>query len=238
MYDRIFKGLVCVLASVFISVAASADRVVLIGDSITFGRQSKGFEELNLSYSYARLLPEYYPPIHRFHVAACGGMQVRNLTSDPLLYCANGQGNVMSGNIYDMKIKPYLPAKFVSIMLGTNDSIGWGFPSGLGVATAQIYEINMRLLVQKLRDDGAYHVQLITPPYTGSAVPDALIDQYHTALTDICNDFSWISCGPDFRTILVPRGAYFDWGSLHPNIWGHIVIGLSVQPEVDKYISR
>lgn len=196
--------------------------VVLLGDSITFGLVSEP-----IGPSYAELLADSLGSDFEVTNIGCGGTSSLDWTRSRGDAICGGVGFVLP-DLYEGRALPTLPADLVTIMLGTNDAIGFFEPGIVAVADyrAAILEIATSLLL-----DGADQVMLMTPPPNFvSALPESFLVQYRAQVLDICGaPGDAILCGPDVYVLLGPS----DFGnSIHPNGAGNAKIASALDPAI------
>jgi lysophospholipase L1-like esterase len=202
--------------------AASPLRVLLIGDSITYGT---GFVSDDAGPPYAELLASLLDADHEVVNAGCGGASSLDWSlSLPGSVC--GGVGVLPDGLFVERALPHLPAEMVSIMLGTNDAIGFFEPRPVPVP---IYRLALDEIVSNLLAAGADTVILMTPPdhiWPDPAARNRLIG-YREQVLDICSETSSVICGPDVFALLDPV-LHFEGGDLHPNARGHAIIAQSL----------
>jgi lysophospholipase L1-like esterase len=205
--------LVCCAPLAFSSSAAAAPiRTLLVGDSITFGVVSGAGGP-----SYAELLASDLAGTHDVvNVAQSGTSAVYWAPSTPCPgICSSAD------NLFDELATPELPADVATILLGTNDAIGFFLPDRTAEAD---YESFMREIVDALFDGGVSSVVLMTAPVGNvSAEAETLLAGYRDRIGGICLDTASVVCGPDLFMLLDPV-TDFAPGDLHPNATGHMKI--------------
>ena len=190
-------------------------RVVLVGDSITAGDVSAPS-----GASYATLLAESLGPGFTVTNLGCGGTSSLDWTpSRGGVFCG---GEVERPNLYDALAQPQLPAALVTILLGTNDAIGFEESARTDpwAYTVAIAELSGNLLA-----DGAAQVMLMTPPpnFAGRGAARSLLARYRNAIIALCGSpGDAVVCGPDVYALLDPED--FAAGDIHPNESGQAKI--------------
>jgi lysophospholipase L1-like esterase len=213
-------ALLAVLVTTSLSGAAPV-RVVLIGDSITYGT---GFVSDDAGPPYAELLTSSLGNGYEVMNAGCGGSSSLDWTLTlPGVLC--GGVGVVTDGLFVERALPHLPAEIVSIMLGTNDAIGFFEPQPVPVVA---YRLALDEIVSNVFAAGADVVILMTPPdhiWPDPAACDRLTG-YRDEVVDICSKTSGVVCGPDVFTLLDPDLDFE--GGVHPNAYGHAMIAQSL----------
>ena len=185
--------------------------VVLLGDSITEGIMS-GPPGIPMG----DLLSIGLAGTHEFTNIGCGG------TSTPMWTISQGTNLCLGANpatIFETFAIPNLPADFLTIMLGTNDSIGFFLPAAV---TGPEYKTHMEEIVGNSLYFGARTVMLMSPPPqcgSGASFTTPYLEAYRIAAYEICSQHPDVICGPDIYTLLDPSD--FDDCNIHPNQQGH-----------------
>lgn len=211
--------LLAVLPALLLSQTAAADpiRMIMVGDSITVGRSSTpgatGYvDDLTLQ------LGADYEVVN----AGLGGSSA--VLWDPgrpcFFLCPDAPNPTDS--IYDLFLVPELPADIVSIMLGTNDALGFWIAAP---ATEEIYRSALTALIDELLEFGTDTILLATPPPFPGDQPEgnALLLDYRAVVIDLCNTLEGVVCGPDINSLLDAE-VHFDGTNIHPNFLGHAAI--------------
>jgi lysophospholipase L1-like esterase len=191
-------------------------RVVMMGDSITAGLVAGG--GVGYVESLATLLGDGYELTN----IACGGLSSLDWTlSAGSPNCGAVPGGIVLPDIYTGRARPELPAEIVTILLGTNDALGFLEPEPVPSAVYgdAIAEIAMNLLA-----DGALHVVLMAPPslFYSNVVAHQLIVAYGVEVLDVCDSSARIVCGPDLLMLL--EQSDFNGTNIHPNAAGNAKI--------------
>jgi lysophospholipase L1-like esterase len=188
--------------------------IVLLGDSITAGETSAP-----TGPPYATLLADSLGPGFAVTNLGCGGTSSLDWTSS--------RGSVLCGgevdrpNLYDALAQPQLPADLVTVLLGTNDAIGF---EESGRVDPSVYAGAIFELARDLLADGAAQVMLMTPPpnFAGRAARP-LLARYRSAIIALCaKPGDAVVCGPDVYALLEPDD--FAAGNIHPNESGQAKI--------------
>ena len=211
-------------------------RVVLLGDSITEGIMSGPPGGV----PYADLLATGLSATHEFVNIGCGG------TSSPMWTISQGTTLCMGANpatIFETFAIPNLPADFVAIMLGTNDSVGFFLPDRV---TGAEYATHMLEIIGNSLFFGARTIVLMSPPPkcgSGAAASTPFLEDYRVVAHNICTQHPDVICGPDIYTLL--DSGDFDNCGVHPNQRGHnkIAMGLGtslvqhapLSPEIEVF---
>lgn len=199
------------------SEASAQTRVVLVGDSITFGAVSGG------GTPYADVLSLVLGGGWTVINEGCGGSTSNDW--DPGTpawpFCAAIATEVL----------PHLPADFVTILLGTNDATGYYEPEPNGTPVpVPTYAAHLQAIVAELQAHGAGKVVLMTPPPRCATAPQDIRDRlagYRAEVLLACITTPGLVCGPDVHALLDPV-ADFDACNVHPNATGHAKIGLEL----------
>lgn len=194
---------------------ASATRLVLVGDSLTFGIVSEP-----TGPPFAELIDGFLAPVGYdiVNVAVSGSSSHywNPATPCPGL-CQDGVDN-----LFDDRATPELPADLAMLMLGWNDAVGFFLPERTSV---DAYETNMRAILDALFDEGVGRVVLMIPPIpdTSNSIAVNLMTSYRASLYTICRSTIGVLCGPDLQLLLDPV-LHFEAGDVHPNGEGHALI--------------
>jgi lysophospholipase L1-like esterase len=197
--------------------------VVLLGDSITFGQVSEP-----VGPSYAELLADSLGSDFAVTNIGCGGTSSLDWTRSRGSAICGGVSGFVLPDLYEGRALPTLPADLVTIMLGTNDAIGFFEP---GIVAVEDYRDAILEIATSLLLDGADQVMLMTPPPNFvSTLPASFIVQYRAQVLDICGaPGDAILCGPDVYALLGPS----DFGnSIHPNAAGNAKIASALDPAI------
>jgi lysophospholipase L1-like esterase len=198
--------------------AAAPMHVLLIGDSITAGTVSDP-----AGPPYADILSEVLADGFNVTNVACGGASSLDWTLSEGGVVCGGQGFQVP-NLYTARALPDLPADVVTLLLGTNDAIGFFEPVPV---LPSVYQTAVQEIADNLLADGADRVLLMTPPPNfWDATAQALLAQYRDQVLDICASGGSVVCGPDVFEILRPSD--FEVGNIHPNAAGHAKIAAAL----------
>ena len=199
--------------------------VVLLGDSITAGQVS-----VPAGPSFAELLDDSLGPDFEVTNIGCGGAS--SLDWRP------SQGDVLCGegfalpNLYEGRALPTLPADLVTILLGTNDALGFRESGSVPLA---VYRAAIAELAAQLLLDGAGQVMLLTPPKNFEhLLPQAFVIGYRAEILALCSvPGDAILCGPDVFELLGPE----DFGnSVHPNAFGNAKIAAALHDAISGVV--
>jgi len=198
-------------------------RVVLLGDSITWGLVS-GKE----GPSFAALLEEALGQSVELRNVACGGLTVALWLADAKpAFC---HGEALAPNLFQVRLLPLLPADVVVVLLGTNDSIGLG-----GRIEPEEYGRRMRRLTGQLVEHGAGRVLLLAPPFiNNSAKASVRLLAYGKQVAAICAEREGVVCGPDLFELLEAHD--FAANDPHPNRRGHAKIATALEAQLRPLI--
>jgi len=202
------------------SAAALPTRVLLAGDSVTFGVVSAP-----AGPPFAELLPDLLGPDFEVVNAARSGLSSHFLRPD--VPC---EELCDADTFFDDLIAPELPSEIATLMLGLNDALGFFLPDRLAPAD---YEANVRDILDAVFDGGASHVVLMSPPVP-AAVEDLAEDYlvpYRDAVFRICRDTTGVLCGPDLQ-LLLDADLDFEPGDIHPNGAGHAKIANALSAKI------
>jgi MYXO-CTERM domain-containing protein len=206
-----------VLLLLAVPLCARADpiSIVLLGDSITAGATSAP-----TGPSYATLLADSLGPGFTVTNLGCGGASSLDWTpSRGGVFCG---GDVERPNLYQALAQPQLPAAIVTILLGTNDAIGFEESAR---TDPWVYTVAIAQLSGNLLADGAAKVMLMTPPpnFAGRGAARSLLARYRNAIIALCGSpGDAVVCGPDVYALLDPED--FAAGDIHPNESGQAKI--------------
>lgn len=195
--------------------------VVLVGDSITHGIVSGG------GTPYAPLLADALGGDFAVANLGCGG-------ASSLDWTLSRGGAICGGepfqipNLYQARARAQLPAEIVTILLGTNDALGFFEPE---VVSAQAYSDAISEIVDHLLADGAEQVMLMTPPQNFQSLSAQFnLAAYRLEILALCGTDPAVLCGPDLFSLL--GAADFATGNLHPNAAGHQKIADALTPAI------
>lgn len=194
--------------------------MVLLGDSITAGLVSEP-----RGPSYAELIESWLTDDYGESEVAnvgCGG-------TTSLDWHPDSPGNGLCSpvfNLYIDRVVPKLPSKFTSVLLGTNDSVGFFEPGNQPVSILDYGDAIYDLAIQLL-SDGSEHVVLMTAPHRyvlENPEVDFRLAGYRNEVLQLCDSepTDKILCGPDLYQLLQPE--HFEAGNIHPNAAGHRLI--------------
>ena len=202
-------------------------RVVLLGDSITVGMQSEP-----TGPSYGALLAEQLGKGFEIVNVACGGSSSLDWRPGaPAAVCDENKSSYVA-SLYEARARPALPADVVTVLLGTNDTLGHAEPAPV---EPQAYEDALRELVTALHADGARDVILIPPP--------PILRQVHrfgalrARALALCGSEPWLHCGPDL-TVVLDSSTDFAPHKVHPNASGHVKIAAALAPMLRELASQ
>jgi len=197
---------------------ASAETIVLIGDSITKGRVEGG------GLSFADQLQALRPQ-DQIRNAGCPGSTTRDWVRPPI----EVRSCTLAG-AYPLIAKPLMPADVAIIMLGANDATGYYEPDPVEPPE---YRENLEQLVRVALSD-AKRVVLLTPtldPRATGEVRRRLVG-YRSAVLETCQTSDCVSCGPDLqRTVSGPAEGL---SGLHPDESGH----RRIAQQLDAFLTR
>lgn len=210
------------LASLLLAgpVTAAPIRTLLLGDSITFGIVSGA-----PGPAYADILAADLAGTHDVVNASLSGSSAFYWA--PGTPCPGLCGS--ADNLFDEFATPELPADIATVLLGTNDALGFF----LDVPTPlSDFEDLMREVVDGLFTGGASNVILMAPPAANVATaPAALLAGYREEISVICGDTLGVTCGPNLHELLDPT-LDFEAGDIHPNASGHAKIAAALADSI------
>ena len=215
-FPRLFSLAVVVSLVLAGPAAAVPIRTLLLGDSITFGIVSGP-----AAPAYAEILAADLAGSHDIVNASMSGTSAFYWA--PSTPCPGICSS--ADNLFDELATPEFPADIVTILLGTNDSVGFFLdqPTPLGD-----YEDLMREIVDGIFAGGVSDVILMTPPRGNVSPPAAtLLAGYREEIALICADTLGVLCGPDLHELLDPA-LDFAFGDIHPNAAGHAKIAAAL----------
>lgn len=197
---------------------ASADPVdlLLLGDSITFGRVSG-----DPAPSWAELVALELGDAYRVENIACNGTTSLDWTLSQGAVLCGGLGFAFP-NLFEARATPMLPARYTTVLLGTNDAVGFLEPVPVPV---ERYALALEEISGNLIDEGSERVILMTPPrwVGGSPEEQGRITGYRSEVLRVCESDDALICGPDLYELLDPY-EHFDGGDSHPNAEGQALI--------------
>jgi len=212
---RSFAPLVVSTLFVLAGPAAAQQQVLAIGDSITEGAMSGGS-----GTPYVDVLAAELGAGYTVSNQGCGGSS----SFDWRPQTGGTVCNAFLGDLFDARVAPNLPTAFATVMLGTNDAVGFFEPAPIPVET---YAAHIADLVAGIRAGGADHVVLMTPPPRCAGTDPAVIGRlegYRNQIIAICLTTPGVVCGPDVYTLLDPV-VHFASCDVHPNAAGHALLG-------------
>ena len=190
--------------------AAAPIRTLLVGDSITFGIVSDP-----IGPSYAELLSADLAATHDVvNVAVRGSSAFYWAPSTPCPgICSTAD------TLFDEVATPELPADLATVLLGTNDALGFLLDQP---TSNDDYEAFLREIIDGLFDGGVDTVVLMAAPHSNLTTPefDVRLSGYRDRVGTICADTLAVVCGPDLLDLLDPA-IDFEVGDVHPNALGH-----------------
>jgi len=206
--------------------AAAPLRLLLVGDSITAGVVAGEGDP------YAVQLAGQLGPAWDVANAGCGGASSLDWVPDAGAAFCGSQG-IPTPNLYTARAAPELPADVATILLGTNDALGFFEPEPVDPAD---YGDALAELAFGLLADGASHVLLLTPPPQFDPFADFRLAGYRDAVLALCGGADpGIVCGPDLFTLL--DASDFDAGNVHPRLSGHTKIADALHAGVTALVA-
>jgi lysophospholipase L1-like esterase len=200
------------MSLVLVPSAGIATSLLLIGDSITnsqvSGPPGPGYPE-----QLAELLgPDY-------EVIAAGLSGSSAFLWDPdFAACAIFCTETPELSFYEWQAEEHVESAIVSILLGTNDAIGFLLEQSTDPGA---YRLLLEGLIDRIVADGPSEVILMAPPLTPTlTVANTLLTAYHTQILDLCAARDVITCGPDLFELLDPQ-LDFAGSDIHPTVAGH-----------------
>jgi lysophospholipase L1-like esterase len=206
--------------------AAAPIQVLLIGDSITAGTVSDP-----AGPAYAEILSGVLGDGFDVTNIGCGGASSLDWTLSQGGVICGGRGSQVP-NLYTALALPYMPVGIATILLGTNDAIGFFEPDPV---SPSVYGVAVHELADNLLADGADLVMLMTPPPNfWDATAQALLIDYRDEALEICASGSRLVCGPDVFELLSPSD--FQAGNIHPNRTGHAKIAAALDRAIQDIV--
>jgi len=190
------------------SAPAGASRMLFIGDSITSGA---GLEP---GTAYPELVATAFPALEGVNAGCPGSATADWVRPGPTVGCG-------VAGAFDLLAAPNLPAEIATILLGTNDAVGFFEPGPVSPAS---YRSNLEHVIARLEPETQW-ILLMTPPARGPGNPaaDALLSSYRDEVLDLCSAPSdSVVCGPDVQLLLDPALHFSD--GIHPDAVGHALI--------------
>jgi lysophospholipase L1-like esterase len=219
--------LLAVSIALFSSVSAQAgDRMLFIGDSITFGVWAEP-----LDAGFVPLIAERFPELDVVN-AGCNGATVRDWTID------DEATDCFYSGAWPELAEPNLPAAMTHVLLGTNDSVGifeWGADEPGGpvhhgfVVSPEEYDARLRELIDRI--DG--WVFLSVPPVRTDGQPPEVADRllaYRQVVLDIVESEPQVLLGVDLQELLDPETDFQE--GIHPNTLGHAKIADALEQSI------
>lgn len=127
--------------------------------------------------------------------------------------------------LFEQRAAEALPADVVTVLLGTNDAVGFFLDEPTPVSDWDAY---MRDILDALFERDVGVVLLMSAPIAnlgdGAA---ALARGYRDRVMEICTELPAVLCGPDLIELLDPE-TDFAPGDVHPNASGHAKIAEAV----------
>jgi lysophospholipase L1-like esterase len=141
----------------------------------------------------------------------------------------------MDSTIYEDLAQANLPAQLVTVLLGSNDAVGYFEPSPI---EPLVYAGALNEIIDNLLFDGADQVLLMTPPPWGRHVNDAVgqrLADYRVFVQALCTHRDSVVCGPDLYTLL-DLAEHFEGVNVHPNAAGHLVIAQELSASILAFV--
>lgn len=201
------------------SEAGAPRRVLLIGDSITEGQMS-GPPGVPFAEALAPLLGPRYEVVN----VACGGTTTVDWSPTRGTDLCDG---FFEPNLFAARAVPELPADFVTVMFGTNDSVGFFEPGPIEPAA---YRDALSELGRGLLAFDAGQVVLLTPPKrpcTSDRDVAERLRAYREIVLAACGSLDDVVCGPDVFELLDTEDD-FAGCDVHPNQRGHAAIAVEL----------
>lgn len=195
-------------------------RVLLIGDShsATGDEYISGKEDGQTYLSYADQLELDLAVSHALINIACPGSSLLDWTRESKITPCPPPGDRVVEDLFATLAQPELPVDIVTVLLGTNDSIGWVEPDPV---TPEAFATGLDQLLATLLFEGAESIVLMTPPDRPVFPEDRVrLLAYRETILDRCRRLEDLVCGPDLFTLLDSE-LDFAAGDLHLNAGGH-----------------
>jgi lysophospholipase L1-like esterase len=187
-------------------------KVLMIGDSITDGSSGTGA-------TYAAQLSKRLQGKHEILNVAVGGSTTRDWANraPTMPYVDQARG------LFDAQVPALAPFDVVTVMLGTNDALGFFETAPL---SADEYEASLSTLIQRLLELGASRVVLVSPPpyceHPGLPEARARLHAYARRMRGLCARDTHLVCGPDPLRLVDPVRDYDGTKDcIHPLEAGH-----------------
>ena len=197
-------------------------RVLIIGGSTSSSR-ALGPPGLNPGVPFSDQLELKLGPDFELINVACGGStSIDWSTTTPGRLCPNSDlptTPIAPLGLVEEFVRPHLPVSIATILLGTNDAMGFSEPEDLPVLP-DAYGGAIDELVAVLLAGGVDTVILMTPPKMADFSALLFLSDYRDEILARCSAGGSVICGPDLYLAL-RFGTDFLYDGIHPNAQGH-----------------
>jgi lysophospholipase L1-like esterase len=197
----------------------------MVGDSIFAGAQSFPAQQ-----SVGMLLPLLLGRKYSVINVACGASSAGSWSPDSQRVCHNRYEEPP----FWSRLMPTLPADWVVVMLGTNDSHYWMYPPRPPADVGADYAAIAHTAIAH----GAQRIMLVPPPPRPPGTPGgqrlAVLAAYGDEMRALCVAHEQIVCGPDLLE-LMDAETDFRHGNVHPNGPGHAKMAQLVADAILSY---
>ncbi len=214
------------------SARAALPRVLLVGDSITFGWVAPYSADPHKESFAVRLRADLRSELKIIN-GGCPGATTSDWRPDapPRRYTAEAFVP------YQRHVPRNMPVQLAVVMLGTNDA--WaGYRTG-GPVPVPRYKEEIERLVANLLRDGAEAILLTTTPPAPTGLPEnfgTLLQGYASVIADLCKTTKDVSCGPDVHELLDPVSD-LNPKDIHPNAKGHAAIAAALAASIRDHVN-
>ena len=208
-------------------------RVLIIGDSISTSG-ALGPPGLNPGVPFSDQLELKLGPDFELINVACGGStSIDWSTTTPGRLCPNSDlpsSPIAHLGLVEEFVRPHLPVSIATILLGTNDAMGFSEPEDMPVLP-DAYGAALDELIAVLLAGEVDKVILMTPPLMANFSAVLFLSNYRDQVLARCESGGSVICGPDLYLTL-NFGTDFLNDGIHPNAQGHDKITEALYPQI------
>ena len=217
IYLGLFSQLACKTTShSHVKYKEATPKVLIVGDSITWGQVAGEDETVASQLGYGYILKNGLEL--DVEVAGCPGATSRDFITAPNIAC----GGTNKETIFQKTVLPKIgntPIDVMTLMLGTNDSTGFGEDDG--PIKPENYKSNIKKILELAEAKGISKFILMAPPpipsnCEHSADTNPRIKKYASKLKEICNNKDNVTCLMDNQSNM-DDSHYLDTCNVHPN---------------------